>query len=160
MPQQISVGIKNIDKSVAGTRHIIMLGGILQRVGDVQFSVDVLDIERSIAGWQIGIGKAARYGRSWILPAPKFAAYKRLVDPLVPSASPLYTDPGADVACNVAFGPPAQAEMVPSSVAKRNGAPPKLLLLLKTIPAGAAGPVLPAGGGTVTTSEAGFPEPL
>src|SRR5262249_2863943 len=44
-PQQMAVGVENVDKAIARARHVVMLELILQRVGDEEITVDVLDTE-------------------------------------------------------------------------------------------------------------------
>jgi hypothetical protein len=57
-PQQIAIGVENIDKAVARTRDVIVFWSVLLGVGDEQIAVDVLNAERRIPLGDVGIGKA------------------------------------------------------------------------------------------------------
>src|SRR5438132_1959351 len=39
-------GIEDIDETVAGPRQVVMLAGLLERIGDKQFATDILNPER------------------------------------------------------------------------------------------------------------------
>src|SRR5438067_9332248 len=61
------VGVEYVDKAVAGTCHIVMLCGILQRIGHKEIAVDVLDAERGVAGRDVGIFEPAIGGYQFIV---------------------------------------------------------------------------------------------
>ncbi len=45
---QISAGVEDVDKAMGRARHVVVLLCILQGKGDVEFTTDVLDAERSV----------------------------------------------------------------------------------------------------------------
>jgi len=51
---EVAVGIEHVDKAVTRTGHVIMLFGVLLRIGDKRSPVYVLDAERRIAGRDVG----------------------------------------------------------------------------------------------------------
>jgi hypothetical protein len=56
---QMAIGVKHVDKPVALASQVVVLCRVLLGVGHEQVAVDVLDPERRIAGWDIGIGKVS-----------------------------------------------------------------------------------------------------
>src|SRR4030095_8975271 len=58
-PQQMALGVENIDKALARTRHIVMPGRILHGVRDKEVAVNVLDAEGRDPSRYIRIRKAA-----------------------------------------------------------------------------------------------------
>ncbi len=46
--EQISAGVEDVDKAMGRARHVVVLLCILQGKGDVEFTTDVLDAERSV----------------------------------------------------------------------------------------------------------------
>src|SRR6516162_1389405 len=57
-PQQVAVGIEDVDKTMAGTLNVVMLFRVLQRVSDEEIAVDTLNAERRIAGRYIRIDES------------------------------------------------------------------------------------------------------
>jgi hypothetical protein len=55
-PQQITVGIENVDKAISGTGDVVVLRGVLLGVRDEETAVDILDAERRITvrNFQVG----------------------------------------------------------------------------------------------------------
>src|SRR5437868_1068845 len=51
----MAVGVEDVDKAIAGTRHVVMLCRVLLRIGDKQTAVDVLDAKRCVVGGDIRI---------------------------------------------------------------------------------------------------------
>src|SRR6516165_4018268 len=51
----MAVGIEDVDKAVAWTRHVVVLCRVLFRIGDEEIAIDGLDAERRIAGRDIRI---------------------------------------------------------------------------------------------------------
>jgi hypothetical protein len=58
-PQQMSVGVEDIDEAKMRARDIVMLGRILLGIGDKEVAVDIVDAVRRIARGQVGIGELA-----------------------------------------------------------------------------------------------------
>src|SRR6266404_5714869 len=56
-PDEIAVGIEYVYESITGTGHIVMLRGVLQSKGDVEFPAQVGDIEGRVACGKIGVGE-------------------------------------------------------------------------------------------------------
>ncbi len=46
---QISAGVEDVDKPMGRTRHVVVLGRVLQGKGDVEIAINGLDAERSVA---------------------------------------------------------------------------------------------------------------
>src|SRR6266699_5134377 len=55
--KHVTAEIKSIHDAVGMPGDVVMLRCVLHRVGDVQHAARGYDIERSIAGWQLGIGE-------------------------------------------------------------------------------------------------------
>src|SRR5262249_51037344 len=52
-------------ESVAGSRHVVLLVGILEGIGDIEFAAEKLNVERGVPGWKIGVGElAGQVGRA------------------------------------------------------------------------------------------------
>ena len=56
---QIAIQIKFIDKPIARTGDVIVLGSVLFSKGDIKLPIDILNIEGSITRREIGISKMA-----------------------------------------------------------------------------------------------------
>ena len=147
-PQQMTVGVKNIDKAIARTRHVVMHLRVLQGVGHEQIAVDVLDAEWREAGRDVRIHEAAIGGHREIK-AGGAAGGGGAVDFDRSGAEvggkkedTVDVDPENETFVNgaaTAFGtvelltartalsggvrPPVQADIVPSSVAQMNARP-------------------------------------
>src|SRR5208337_5677119 len=52
------VQVEFVDEAVTGSCDIVMLGGVLEREGDEQVSVEHLNVERRIALRDVGISEA------------------------------------------------------------------------------------------------------
>ena len=55
----MAVCIEHVDKTVAGTGHIVMLFRILLRIAHEEVAIDVLDAEWRVAGRNLWIGEIA-----------------------------------------------------------------------------------------------------
>src|SRR5689334_19197739 len=58
-----SVGVIGVDEAEARS-GLLVLAGTLERVSDIQGSVDVLNVKGCVAGGQTGIGEVA--GQAWV----------------------------------------------------------------------------------------------
>jgi len=60
---QISAGVEDVDKAMGRARHVVVLLRILQGKGDVEFTTDGLDAERSVTlVWQRASVRQLRVG--------------------------------------------------------------------------------------------------
>ncbi len=48
LPDQISVGVEDVDKPMGRTRHVVVMGRILEGIGDIEVATKVLDAEGSV----------------------------------------------------------------------------------------------------------------
>ena len=53
-----AVKVEDVHKAAVRAGHVIMLGGVLEGVGDVDLPVQDLNVERGVAGGQLGSVKA------------------------------------------------------------------------------------------------------
>ena len=58
-PQQMTVGVENVDKAIARARHIVVFFPVLLCIGDKEITVDVLDAERGEPNWNVRIREVA-----------------------------------------------------------------------------------------------------
>src|SRR5215471_1978582 len=58
-PQQMTVGVENVDKAIARARHIVVFFLVLLCIGDKEITVDVLDAERGEPNWNVRIREVA-----------------------------------------------------------------------------------------------------
>ena len=57
-PQQMTVGVENVDKAIARARHIVVFFPVLLCIGDKEITV-VLDTERGEPNWNVRIREVA-----------------------------------------------------------------------------------------------------
>ena len=62
----VSGEIERVDDAVALARNVVMLVGILHRIGDEHFAADQGDVEWSIPAWQLWIDERVRRKRRWL----------------------------------------------------------------------------------------------
>ncbi len=56
-PQQISIGIEDVDKAVARTSYVVMLCRVLLGVGDEEIAIDVLNAEGRKTGRDVRVSE-------------------------------------------------------------------------------------------------------
>ena len=57
--EQVPLGVEDVDEAVARAGDVVVLGGVLLGVGDVEVAVDGLDAERGVAGRDARVGEGA-----------------------------------------------------------------------------------------------------
>ena len=55
-----AVQVEDVDEAAVRAGHVVVLGGVLPGVGDVDLAVQDLDVERGVAGGQLRVGERAR----------------------------------------------------------------------------------------------------